>query len=68
MRASDVNMFVGVGTFSLGLLYFYVLTLSILVTFWGLLPGWFVAAGWALLFAVLFGEKYVVQKIGPNAA
>jgi len=62
MRASDMNIFVGVGAFALGLLYFYVLTLSILVTFWGLLPWWFVAVGWLLLFAVLYGEKHVEQK------
>ena len=68
MRASDMNKFVGVGTFSLGLLYFYVLALSVIVTFWGLMPGWFVTAGWALLFAVLFGEKYVTRKIGQSAA
>ena len=68
MRASDMNIFVGVGAFALGLLYFYVLTLSIFVTYWDLLPWWFVAAGWLLLFAVLYGEKYVKQKTGLSVA
>jgi hypothetical protein len=68
MRESDMNIFVGVGAFAIGMLYFYVLTLSILVTFWGLLSWWFVAAGWVLLFAVLYGEKYINQKIGQSGA
>ncbi|HKO07812.1 MAG: hypothetical protein ACHQRJ_19670 [Alphaproteobacteria bacterium] len=68
MRESDMNIFVGVGAFAIGLLYFYVLTLSILVTFWGLMSWWLVVAGWILLFAVLYGEKYINQKIGQSGA
>ncbi|MGO8866985.1 MAG: hypothetical protein ACLQME_10835 [Alphaproteobacteria bacterium] len=68
MRESFMNIFVGVGVFAVTMLYFYVLLLSILVTFWGLLPWWFVAAGWVLLFAVLYGEKYVKQKTGVSIA
>ena len=64
MRASDMNIFEGVGTFAVALLYFYVLALSIAVIFSGLLPVWFVIAGWVLLFAVLYGEKYVKQRNG----
>ncbi len=68
MRASDMNMFIGVGTFAVAMLYFYVLTLSVLVTFWGMLSWWFVAAGWLLLFIVLYGEKYVNERTGQSAA
>jgi len=68
MRASDINIFVGVGAFAVAMLYFYVLLLSILVTYWGLLPWWVVAAGWVLLFVVLYGEKYVKQKTGVSVA
>lgn len=68
MRELNINIFVGVGAFAIGLLYFYVLTLSILVTLWGLLSFWFVAAGWILLFVVLYGEKYINQKIGESGA
>ena len=68
MRASYMNMFVGVRTFAITMLYFYVLVLSIVVMCWGFLPGWFVAAGWVLLFAELYGEKYVGSKIGQSAA
>jgi hypothetical protein len=68
MRASVISVFLGVGTFALGLLYFYVLVLSIVVTISGLLSWWFVAAGWVLLFAVLYGEKYVKQKTGLSIA
>ncbi|HYB56528.1 MAG TPA: hypothetical protein VEK12_10180 [Alphaproteobacteria bacterium] len=68
MRASDINIFVGVGAFAVAMLYFYVLLLSILVTYWGLLPWWVVAAGWVLLFVVLYGEKYVRQKTGVSVA
>ncbi|MFI5022847.1 MAG: hypothetical protein ACHQRJ_14505 [Alphaproteobacteria bacterium] len=64
MRASHMNIFVGVGMFAVAMLYFYVLFLSIVVTYWGLLSWWFVAAGWVLLFAVLYGEKYVKKKTG----
>ena len=67
-RKDGINNFVGVGTFAITMLYFYVLVLSIVVMYWGLLPGWFVAAGWVLLFAVLYGEKYVNSKIGQSAA
>ena len=48
-------------------LYFYVLGLSIVVTYWGLFPAWFVVAGWVLLVAELYGEKYVKSKIGQSA-
>jgi hypothetical protein len=68
MGGSDLKLFVGVGTFAVALLYFYVLVLSIVVIVWGLLPGWFVAAGWVLLFAVLVGEKYINRKIDQGAA
>jgi len=68
MRASNMNIFVGVGVFAVTMLYFYVLFLSIVVTYWGLLSWWFVAAGWALLFAVLYGEKYVKEKTGASIA
>lgn len=67
-RKEGMNNFVGIGTFAITMLYFYVLALSIVVMNWGLLPGWFVAAGWALLFAELYGEKYVNAKIGQSAA
>jgi len=62
MRASDLNIFVGVGAFAVGLLYFYVLTLSVIATWSCLLSWWFVASGWVLLFAVLYGEKYLTQR------
>jgi len=68
MRASDMSIFLGFGAFAIGLLYFYVLVLSIVVTLSGLLAWWFVAAGWVLLFAVLYGEKYVQQKTGLSIA
>jgi len=64
MNRSDMNVFVGVGTFAVALLYFYVLTLSVVVIFSGLLPAWFVVAGWVLLFVVLFGEKSIKRKAG----
>ena len=56
MRASHMNIFVGVWMFAVAMLYFYVLTISIVVMFWGLLSGWFVASGWVLLLAVLYGD------------
>ena len=67
-RKDGMNNFVGIGTFAITMLYFYVLVLSIVVMYWGLLPGWFVAAGWVLLLAELYGEKYVNSKIGQSAA
>jgi hypothetical protein len=67
-RENGTDSFVGVGTFAIAILYFYVLTLSIVVLYWGLLPGWFIVAGWVLLCAVLYSEKYVNQKIGQSAA
>jgi len=68
MGASDMNIFVGVGAFAIGLLYFYVLVLSIVVTLSGSLSGWFVVAGWVLLVVVLFGERHIHQKIERSAA
>ncbi|MFI5023855.1 MAG: hypothetical protein ACHQRJ_19665 [Alphaproteobacteria bacterium] len=63
-----MNIFVGVGAFAIGLLYFYVLVLSIVVTLSGTLSGWFVVAGWVLLVVVLFGERYIHQKMERSAA
>jgi len=68
MGASDMNIFVGVGAFAIGLLYFYVLVPSIVVTLSGSLSGWFVVAGWVLLVVVLFVERYIHQKIERSAA
>jgi hypothetical protein len=68
MGASDMNIFVGVGAFAIGLLYFYVLVLSIVVTLSGSLSGWFVVGGWVLLVVVLFGERYIHQRIEQSAA
>ncbi|MGO8864871.1 MAG: hypothetical protein ACLQME_00075 [Alphaproteobacteria bacterium] len=66
MRALDMNIFVGTRAFLLALLYFYVLNLSIIVMFWGVLPNWLVVGGWALLFAALLGEEYTERKNGRN--
>ena len=62
MRALDMNICVGIRAFLIALLYFYVLNLSIVVMFWGVLPNWLVVGGWALLFAVLLAEKYTEWK------
>jgi len=67
MRALDTNIFVGIRTFLIGLLYFYVLNLSIIVMFWGVLPSWIVVGGWALLVAALLGMKYTEHKNGRNS-
>ena len=66
MRALDTSIFVGIRAFLIALLYFYVLNLSIIVMFWGVLPNWLVVGGWALLFAVLLGEEYTERKNGRN--
>ncbi|HYB55826.1 MAG TPA: hypothetical protein VEK12_06620 [Alphaproteobacteria bacterium] len=57
------GLFVGVGAFAVGLLYFYALSLSIVVVLKNDMPWYVVAAAWLFLFGVLYYEKSLDQKL-----
>ncbi|MGO8867743.1 MAG: hypothetical protein ACLQME_14690 [Alphaproteobacteria bacterium] len=57
------GLFVGVGAFAVGLLYFYALSLSIVVVLKNDMPWYVVVAAWLFLFGVLYYEKSLDQKL-----
>ncbi len=57
------GLFVGVGAFAVGLLYFYALSLSIVVVLKNDMPWYIVVAAWLFLFGVLYYEKSLDQKL-----
>jgi len=57
------GLFVGVGAFAVGLLYFYALSLSIIVVLQNDMPWYVVVAAWLFLFGVLYYEKSLDQKL-----
>ncbi len=64
MAASLVKeLFVGAGVFTVGLLYFYALSLSVIVVHQNDMPLYFIAGGWALFAGVLYYEKLLDQKL-----
>ena len=64
MGASLVKeLFVGAGMFTVGLLYFYALGLSVIVVRQNDLPWYFIAGGWTLFAGVLYYEKLLDQKL-----
>ncbi|HKO08068.1 MAG TPA: hypothetical protein VJ487_10170 [Alphaproteobacteria bacterium] len=64
MGASLVKgLFVGVGAFAVGLLYFYALSLSIVVVLKKDMPWYVVVAAWLFLFGVLYYEKSLDRKL-----
>jgi len=57
------GLFVGVGAFAIGLLYFYALSLSVIVVLKHDMP-WFVVVGaWIFLFGVLYYEKALDRRL-----
>ncbi len=63
MKNVVAGLFVGVGVFAICLLYFYALSLSIIVVLNGGLPWYIVVGAWLLLFGVLYYEKRLDQKL-----
>ncbi len=57
------GLFVGVGAFAVGLLYFYALSLSIVVVLKNDMPWYIVVAAWLFLFGVLYYEKSLDRKL-----
>jgi len=57
------GLFVGVGAFAVGLLYFYALSLSIVVVLKSDMPWYLVAGAWLFLFGVLYYEKSLDRKL-----
>jgi hypothetical protein len=57
------GLFVGVGAFAVGLLYFYALSLSIVVVLKNDMPWYLVVAAWLFLFGVLYYEKSLDRKL-----
>ena len=57
------GLFVGVGAFAIGLLYFYALSLSVVVVLKNDMPWYFVAGAWAFLFGVLYYEKALDRRL-----
>jgi len=57
------GLFVGVGAFAVGLLYFYALSLSIVVVLKNDMAWYLVAAAWLFLFGVLYYEKSLDRKL-----
>jgi hypothetical protein len=57
------GLFVGVGAFAVGLLYFYALSLSIIVVLKNDMPWYLVAGAWLFLFGVLYYEKSLDRKL-----
>ncbi|HXQ65186.1 MAG: hypothetical protein ACHQRJ_04230 [Alphaproteobacteria bacterium] len=57
------GLFVGVGAFAVGLLYFYALSLSIVVVLKKDMPWYVVVAAWLFLFGVLYYEKSLDRKL-----
>jgi hypothetical protein len=64
MGASLIKgLFIGIGAFAVGLLYFYALSLSILVVLKNDMPWYLVVAAWLFLFGVLYYEKSLDRKL-----
>ncbi len=51
------NVFVGVSTFAVALLYFYALALSVIIALSGIFPWYIVAGAWVVVSAVLYYAK-----------
>jgi len=51
------NVFVGVSTFAVALLYFYSLALSVIIALSGILPWYVVIGAWIIVSAVLYYVK-----------
>ncbi|MFI5022965.1 MAG: hypothetical protein ACHQRJ_15110 [Alphaproteobacteria bacterium] len=60
------GLFVGVGAFAVGLLYFYALSLSIVVVLKNDMPWYLVAGAWLFLFGVLYYEKSLDRKLNSG--
>ena len=64
MGASLVKgLFVGVGAFAIGLLYFYALSLSVVVVLKSDMPWYVVVGAWIFLFGVLYYEKGLDRRL-----
>jgi len=57
MESQLKNVFVGVSTFAVGLLYFYALALSVVVALTNVVPWYLVAGAWVIISIVLFYAK-----------
>ncbi len=57
------GLFVGVGAFAICLLYFYALSLSVIVVVKNDMPWYVVVGAWIFLFAVLYYEKGLDRKL-----
>ncbi|HUI17681.1 MAG TPA: hypothetical protein VL244_08460 [Alphaproteobacteria bacterium] len=57
------GLFVGVGAFAIGLLYFYALSLSVIVVLKNDMPWYVVVGAWIFLFGVLYYEKGLDRKL-----
>ncbi|HKO09156.1 MAG TPA: hypothetical protein VJ487_15710 [Alphaproteobacteria bacterium] len=51
------NIFVGVSTFAVGLLYFYALALSVVVALTNTVPWYLILGAWVIISIVLFYAK-----------
>jgi len=64
MGASLIKgLFIGVGAFTVGLLYFYALSLSIIVVLNNDMHWYVVVAAWLFLFSMLYYERSYDQKL-----
>ena len=57
------GLFVGVGAFAIGLLYFYALSLSVIVVLKNDMPWYIVVGAWIFLLGVLYYEKALDRKL-----
>jgi hypothetical protein len=57
MESKLRNVFVGVSTFAVGLLYFYALALSVVVALTNVVPWYLVIGAWVIISVVLFYAK-----------
>lgn len=57
------GLFVGVGAFTVGLLYFYALGLSVVVVLRNDMPWYFIAGGWAFFACALYVESFLERKL-----
>ena len=57
MESKLRNVFVGVSTFAVGLLYFYALALSVVVALTNTVPWYLILGAWVIISVVLFYAK-----------
>ncbi|HUI19169.1 MAG TPA: hypothetical protein VL244_15985 [Alphaproteobacteria bacterium] len=57
MEPNIRNLFVGVSTFAVALLYFYALALSVVVAFTNTIPWYVVLGAWLIVSVVLYFAK-----------